>query len=75
MRQVADPEIIATPAGIELPVKDAPVLAAALAAAADFLLRGDRKHFGALYGQRVLGTLVMLPGEFLYRFPSVLDTD
>ena len=41
-----------------LPSKDAPILAAALAADADLLVTGDRTHFGHLYG-RSIGRLVV----------------
>lgn len=34
-----------------LPVKDAPILAAAVAAQVDYLVTGDKKHFGELYGK------------------------
>ncbi|MFN4072850.1 MAG: PIN domain-containing protein [Thermus sp.] len=42
-----------------LPPKDAPVLAAAWAAEADFLVTGDRKHFGPLMGRKVRGVWVL----------------
>jgi predicted nucleic acid-binding protein len=41
-----------------LPPKDAPILAAALAADADVLVTGDRTHFGHLFG-RPIGQLVV----------------
>ena len=40
-------------------VKDAPVLAAALAGGADWFVTGDVRHFGHLFGQRVQGVLVL----------------
>lgn len=42
-----------------LPDKDAPILAAAVAAQADILVTGDRTHFGHLYG-KVIGGLRVL---------------
>lgn len=39
--------------------KDVPILAAALAAGADWFVTGDMRHFGHLYGRRVEGVLVL----------------
>ena len=44
-----------------LPPKDAPVLAAAIASKADWLLTGDLKYFGNLYGKTIEGVLVVSP--------------
>lgn len=44
-----------------LPAKDAPILAAAIDARCHHLVTGDRTHFGALFGRRLRGTVVMLP--------------
>lgn len=52
-----------------LPVKDQHVLAAAVLARADFLVTGDRAHFGQWYGGSVLGLRVEPPGSF----PQVLQ--
>ncbi len=41
--------------------KDRPVVAAAVRMSCDVLLTGDRTHFGALYGQQVLGVAVHSP--------------
>ena len=41
--------------------KDRPVVAAAVRLRCDALLTGDRTHFGALYGERVLGVAVHSP--------------
>ena len=41
--------------------KDRPVIAAAVRMACDVLLTGDRTHFGALYGQRLVGVVVHSP--------------
>jgi len=48
-----------------LPAKDRPVLLAAFASAADYLLTGDLTHFGPLMGRNVGGVTTMLPGEYL----------
>jgi predicted nucleic acid-binding protein len=50
-----------------LPLKDAPVLAAAAQARSDMLVTGDRTHFGFLYGQRLRGVEVLPPAEALAR--------
>ena len=41
-----------------LPDKDAPILAAAIAARCDWLITGDAQHFGSLFGRRVGGVRV-----------------
>jgi predicted nucleic acid-binding protein len=45
------------------------VLAAAVLARASFLVTGDRTHFGAWYGSRILGVRVEPPASF----PAVLE--
>jgi predicted nucleic acid-binding protein len=42
-----------------LPVKDAPILAAAVLARADLLVTGDRRHFGPLFGRTLQGVRVL----------------
>ena len=41
--------------------KDRPVVAAALRMGCDALVTGDRRHFGALYGRRILGVTALSP--------------
>jgi predicted nucleic acid-binding protein len=53
------------PRGISLPEKDAPILLAAIAARATHLLTGDVRHFGAYFGKRIEGIVIVLPGEYL----------
>ena len=50
-----------------LPLKDAPVLAAAVGARAALLVTGDRTHFGRLYGRRLRGVEVLAPVDALAR--------
>lgn len=63
----------ASPTGVaraleqQLPPKDAPVLAAAIASGADVLVTGDRTHFGHLFGRRVGGVKVLTPADALGR--------
>jgi predicted nucleic acid-binding protein len=42
-----------------LPVKDAPILAAAVLARADLLVMGDRRHFGPLFGRTLQGVRIL----------------
>jgi uncharacterized protein len=48
-----------------LPAKDAPVLAAAVAAKADILTTGDRRHFARLFGRTLEGVRILDPAEGL----------
>ncbi|HZB87683.1 MAG TPA: PIN domain-containing protein [Terracidiphilus sp.] len=48
-----------------LPPKDKPVLAGAIAAGADQLVSGDKKHFGPLYGRQIQGVRITSPPELL----------
>ncbi len=62
---LADP---AVHPGIEAsgpPEKDLPILRAAVAADATHLVTGDRRHFGALFGEKVAGVLVVRPADHL----------
>lgn len=54
-----------------LPAKDHPVLAAAVLSRADFLVTGDRAHFGQWFGTTVAGIRIEPPG----RFPHILDQE
>ena len=47
-----------------LPEKDRHVFAAAVLARAEYLVTGDRKHFGAWYGKRIFGVRVEPPASF-----------
>lgn len=51
--------------GIELPDKDRPILAGAVAAEADYLLTGDIQHFGKYFGQVLCGVRILRPADFL----------
>ena len=50
---------------IDLPEKDWPVLGGAAAAGATHLITGDLRHFGAYFGERVMGVLVIKPADYL----------
>jgi predicted nucleic acid-binding protein len=53
------------PREISLPEKDAPILLAAIAAEADYLLTGDVRHFGPYFGKKIEGVAILPPGEYL----------
>jgi uncharacterized protein len=50
---------------VEIPEKDRPILAMAIAAHATHLLTGDVRHFGRYYGQTVAGVHILLPAAYL----------
>jgi len=52
---------------IDLPDKDRPIFAAALAGRASHLLTGDRKHFGSYFNQPELtaGVIVQTVADYL----------
>jgi len=65
MRIVSDRLDLPLPNGIILPPKDAPIYVAALAAGAQYLITGDKKHFRAYFNQNRSGLTVMEPVPFL----------
>ena len=66
VEQVGDPAAALDPEMEKgLPENDRPVLRAAMAAGASHLLSGDRRAFGAWYGKRLAGVLVLRPAEYL----------
>lgn len=58
-------EHLAIAEAARLPPKDAPILAAALAADADLLITGDRTHFGPLFGRPIGRLTVLRPADAL----------
>jgi predicted nucleic acid-binding protein len=61
----AGPSDVASALEARLPLKDAPVLAAAVACQADVLVTGDRAHFGHLLGRRFRSLQVLTPADAL----------
>lgn len=61
------PADLKLPAGVQLDSKDRPILLAAIHGKADFLLTGDGRHFGHLYGRRVEGVMVLRPAQYFAR--------
>jgi len=56
-----DPHV---PSPIELPEKDRPVLLAAISIRADYLVTGDRLHFGKYFGKTVNGVKICRPRDY-----------
>lgn len=52
-------------AGLGLPEKDVPILAAAVTAGCTHLLTGDLRHFGPLIGHTVEGVRIERPATYL----------
>lgn len=53
------------PPHIKLPLKDRPILHAAITGRATHLLTGDRKHFGCYFNQTIDGVRILLPATYL----------
>lgn len=53
------------PKEVVLREKDRPILAAAIAAQADYLVTGDQRDFGALFGKKVRGVRIVRPRELI----------
>jgi predicted nucleic acid-binding protein len=49
---------------ISLEEKDRPILLAAIACKADYLLTGDKQHFGHLYNIKVRDVMILTPSQF-----------
>lgn len=56
-----------SPLEIELPEKDRPIILASIRAGATHLLTGDKQHFGAYFGRRIHGVLILPPSEYFRR--------
>jgi len=63
------PHGLRLPSNIRLDQKDQPILLAAIHGNADYLLTGDARHFGHLYGKRIEGVLVLHPARYFERRP------
>jgi predicted nucleic acid-binding protein len=61
------PQGLKLPDTIRLDPKDQPILLAAVHAKADYLLTGDARHFGHLYGKRIQGVLMLPPAAYFER--------
>jgi predicted nucleic acid-binding protein len=61
------PAELPAPVAEKIDPKDRPVFAAAVALSCDALVTGDRTHFGALYGQVLLGVRIESPRSLAER--------
>ena len=59
-----EPRARRLPSTINLPDKDVPILMAALDATADYLLTGDKEHFGPYFGKVVEGITILRPRDY-----------
>ena len=50
---------------VQLRDKDWPILSGAVSAGATHLITGDIRDFGAYFGQKVLGVLILPPSQYL----------
>jgi hypothetical protein len=57
----------------QIVAKDAPILAASIDAGCDWLVTGDRRDFGHLFGSNQRGVLVISPSEALRRLVNQLQ--
>jgi len=51
-----------------LPLKDRPVLSGAVAAGANYLITGDKKHFSHWFGMTICGVTIHPPSDILTLF-------
>ncbi len=65
----ADAALVAWAADL-LPLKDAPILAAAVVAKAHVLVTGDRRHLGTFYGKILNKVTILPPRDALERLLS-----
>lgn len=69
---VSDADLRIIPPSVVMVEKDRPILAAAIHASIDYLVTGDRNHFGHLYNTTISFVYVMSPPEFLNQFAGRL---
>ena len=63
--ELFDAAVQMLPKEISLPEKDVPIMLAAIEAQATHLLTGDMRHFGKYFGKKVMGILIISPGDYL----------
>jgi uncharacterized protein len=59
------PRALTLPENVQLDPKDHPILLAAIHSKAGYLLTGDVRHFGHLFGNRISGVLILRPADYL----------
>jgi uncharacterized protein len=63
---VDEPQATRLPAQVHLPSKDVSILVAAIEASANYLLTGDRDHFGAYFDTHIEGVRILRPAAYLH---------
>jgi uncharacterized protein len=66
---VDPPESLKLVENIRLDPTDQPILLGAIHGNAKYLLTGDARHFGHLYGKQIGGVLVLRPAQYFERRP------
>lgn len=61
------------PLAIELEDNDIPILCSAIRSECDYLVTGDKRHFGAYYGRTIEGVTVLPPIELARRLTDEND--
>ncbi len=64
VRLVSEAPYVELPGDITLPATDRPILQAAIAAGAAYLLTGDKAHFGRHYRRTLRGVRILPPAEY-----------
>ena len=67
---VSLPQTPKLPPNVRIHSKDRPILLAAIHGKADYLLTGDGRHFGHLYGKRIESVMVLRPAQYFERRPD-----
>ena len=64
------PQGLKLPESVRLDPKDQPILLAAIHGKAGYLLTGDARHFGHLFGKRIEAVMVLRPAQYFERRPK-----
>ena len=64
---------VSFPLGIELENKDVPILCSAIRSACDFLVTGDKRHFGKFYGKTIEGGTIVPPIEMARQLTAGIE--
>lgn len=67
--QIIPDVVFQMPCPIDLPEKDRPVFLAAMAGKADYLITGDRSHFGKYFGRTIRGIKIRRPKDYFSNRP------
>jgi len=70
---VSDADKRIVPQSILLVEKDKPILAAAIQAGVDYLITGDKNHFGPLMDSPICGVIIVMPKPFIDTFAERLS--